>query len=46
MQLFKKTARKSGYERHSFIKEFKRELNGTIRRRLAKVKTFLTMIEQ
>ena len=28
------------------MREFKRELNGTIKRRLAKVKTSLTMIEQ
>jgi len=28
------------------MREFKRELNGTIKRRLAKVKTSLTIIEQ
>ena len=37
IQEFKKVARGSGYERRPFIKEFKRELNGSIRRKLAEV---------
>jgi len=35
VQEFKKVARKSGYEGRPLIEEFKRELNGTIRRKLA-----------
>jgi len=35
VQEFKKVARESGYERRPLIKEFKRELNGAIRRKLA-----------
>ena len=35
IQEFKKVARESGYERRPLIKEFKRELNGSIRRKLA-----------
>jgi len=35
MQEFKKVARGSGYERRPFIEEFKRGLNGAIRRKLA-----------
>jgi len=35
IQEFKKVARGSGYEGQPFIKEFKRGLNGTIRRKLA-----------
>jgi len=35
VQEFKKVARGSGYERRPLIKEFKRELNGSIRRKLA-----------
>jgi len=35
VQEFKKVARGSGYEGRPLIKEFKRELNGSIRRRLA-----------
>jgi len=36
MQEFKKVARRSGYKRRPLIEEFKRELNGAIRRKLAK----------
>jgi len=35
VQEFKKVARESGYEGRSLIEEFKRRLNGTIRRKLA-----------
>ena len=34
MQEFKKVARGSGYERRPLIEEFKRGLNGSIRRKL------------
>jgi len=44
VQEFKKVARESGYERRPLIEEFKRELNGAIRRKLAKVKELLTTI--
>jgi len=37
MQEFKKIARESSYEGRPLIKEFKRELNGAIRRKLAEV---------
>jgi len=37
VQIFKKTSRGSGYEGQSLIEEFKRGLNGNIRRRLAEV---------
>jgi len=36
VQEFKKVTRRSGYEGRPLIEEFKRELNGTIRRKLAK----------
>ena len=36
VQEFKKVTRGSGYERRSLIEEFKRGLNGAIRRKLAK----------
>jgi len=42
--LFKKITRGSGYERRPLIKEFKRELNGAIRRKLAKTKSLPTTI--
>jgi len=38
VQEFKKVARVSGYEGRPLIKEFKRGLNGSIRRKLAEVK--------
>ena len=37
VQLFKKTVRESGYEGRLLVEEFKRGLNGNIRRRLAKM---------
>jgi len=36
VQEFKKIARESSYEERPLIEEFKRELNGAIRRKLAK----------
>jgi len=42
MQEFKKIARRSGYKRRSLIKEFKRGLNGNIRRKLVEAEELLT----
>ena len=44
MQEFKKLARESRYERHSLIEEFKRGLNGAIRRKLAEAENPPTTI--
>ena len=44
VQEFKKVARGSGYEGRPLIKEFKRGLNGVIRRKLAEVEEPLTTI--
>jgi len=44
MQEFKKVARESGYEGRSLIKEFKRGLNRSIRRKLAEAEELLTTI--
>jgi len=44
VQEFKKVARGSGYEGRPLIKEFKRELNRTIRRKLAEAEEPLTTI--
>jgi len=44
MQEFKKVARESGYEGRPLIEEFKRELNGSIRRNLAEAEELLTTI--
>ena len=44
MQEFKKVARESGYEGRPLIEEFKRELNGSIRRNLAEAEEPLTTI--
>jgi len=44
VQKFKKVARGSGYKRRSLIEEFKRELNGSIRRKLAEVEELPTTI--
>jgi len=44
VQEFKKVARKSGYEGRPLIKEFKRGLNGAIRRKLAKAEELPTTI--
>ena len=44
MQEFKKVARGSGYKRRPLIKEFKRGLNGSIRRKLVEAEELLTTI--
>ena len=44
MQEFKKVARESGYKRRPLIEEFKRGLNGSIRRKLAEAEEPLTTI--
>jgi len=44
MQEFKKVTRGSGYEGRPLIKEFKRGLNGSIRRKLAEAEEPLTTI--
>jgi len=44
VQEFKKVARGSDYEGRPFIKEFKRGLNGSIRKKLAEVEELLTTI--
>jgi len=44
VQEFKKVARESGYKRRSLIKEFKRGLNRTIRRKLLEAKSLPTTI--
>ena len=44
MQEFKKVARESGYKGRSLIKEFKRGLNRSIRRKLAEAEELLTTI--
>ena len=44
MQKFKKVTRGSGYEERPLIEEFKRELNGSIRRKLAEAEELLTTI--
>jgi len=44
VQEFKKVARGSGYEGRPLIEEFKRGLNGTIRRKLAETEEPLTTI--
>jgi len=46
MQEFKKVARGSGYERRPLIKEFKRGLNRSIRRKLAEAEEPPTTIEE
>ena len=45
MQEFKKIARESNYKRRPLIKEFKRGLNGAIRRKLAEVEEPLMEIK-
>ena len=44
MQEFKRTARGSGYKGRTLIEEFKRGLNGTIRRRLAEAESLPSTI--
>jgi len=46
MQEFKKVARRSSYKGRPLIKEFKRGLNRSIRRKLAKAEKLLTTIEE
>jgi len=46
VQIFKKTSRGSGYEGQPLIEEFKRGLNGNIRRRLAEAELPLVTIEE
>jgi len=46
IQEFKKVARGSSYEGRSLIEEFKRGLNGTIRRKLAETKELPTTIRE
>ena len=45
VQEFKRTAKGSGYERRPLIEEFKRGMNGGIRRKLMEVENLLTFIE-
>jgi len=44
VQEFKKVTRESGYEGRPLIKEFKRELSGAIRKKLAEAEEPLTTI--
>jgi len=46
VQEFKRTARGSGYERRPLIEEFKRGMNGGIRRKLMEAENLPTSIEQ
>ena len=46
VQIFKKVSRGSGYEGRPLIEEFKRELSGNIRRRLAEAEAPPTTIEE
>jgi len=46
VQEFKRTARGSEYEGRPLVEEFKREMNGVIRRRLMEAKNQLSSIEQ
>jgi len=46
VQIFKRVARGSGYERRLLIEEFKRGINGGIRRKLMEVENPPTSIEQ
>jgi len=46
VQEFKRTARGSGYEGRPLIEEFKRGMNGGIRRKLMEAENLLTSIEQ
>ena len=44
VQEFKKVTRGTGYERRPLIEEFKRRLNGSIRKKLAEAEELLTTI--
>ena len=46
VQEFKRTARESGYEGRPLVEEFKRRMNGGIRRKLMEVENLLTSIKQ
>ena len=46
MQEFKRTARGSGYEGRPLVEEFKRGMNGGIRRKLMEAENLPTSIEQ
>ena len=46
VQEFKRAVRGSGYEGRPLVEEFKREMNGAIRRKLMKAKNQLGSIEQ
>jgi len=46
IQGFRRAARRSRYERRALVKEFKREMNGVIKRKLMKAKRPQTSIEQ
>ena len=46
MQIFKKTVRGSSYEERPLVEEFKRGLNGNIRRRLAEVESLPSTITE
>jgi len=46
VQKFKRVARRSGYEGRLLMEEFKRGMNGGIRRKLMEVENLLTSIEQ
>jgi len=45
VQDFKRVARGSGYEGHPLIEEFKRSMNGSIRRKLMEAENQLATIE-
>jgi len=46
IQEFKRAARGSRYEERLLVEEFKREMNGSIRRKLMKVENQLGSIKQ
>ena len=46
VQEFKRAARESGYEGRLLVEEFKRKMNGMIRRKLMKAKNQPSSIEQ
>jgi len=46
VQIFKKTSRESGYEGQPLIEEFKRGLNGNIKRRLAEAELSPVIIDE
>ena len=46
VQEFKRTARRSGYEKRPLVEEFEREINRRIRRKLIKAENLLASIEQ